>query len=146
MSWWYDDGNIVKKVWQTDRRTDGQTDRRTENTIHRAAWSQLKIMKWMQLGLTKNKIINCKSWLLHCININFIAAFSHILFNRYVCVSSCYSRISNWTYYLWTPLCQNCILNRGILQESSRFCNWLSLQYLLHCIHWLNTSLNKVGL
>ena len=44
--WWYDDGNIVKKVWRTDRRTDrqtdGQTDRQTENTIHRAAWSQLK--------------------------------------------------------------------------------------------------------
>ena len=31
---WYDDGNIVKTVWQTD----GQT----KNTIHRAAWSQLK--------------------------------------------------------------------------------------------------------
>ena len=38
ISWWYDDGNIVKKVWQTDRQTDGQT----ENTICRAAWSQLK--------------------------------------------------------------------------------------------------------
>ena len=34
MAWWYDDGNIVKKVWQMDRRT--------ENTIHRAAWSQQK--------------------------------------------------------------------------------------------------------
>ena len=34
----HDDGNIVKKVWRTDR----QTDRQTENTIHRAAWSQLK--------------------------------------------------------------------------------------------------------
>ena len=34
ISWWYDDGNIVKKVWQTDRRT--------ENTMHRAPWSQLK--------------------------------------------------------------------------------------------------------
>ena len=32
--WWYDDGNIVKNVWQTDRQT--------EWTIHRAAWSQLK--------------------------------------------------------------------------------------------------------
>ena len=46
ISWWYDDGNIVKKVWrtdrQTDRRTDRQTDGQTENTIHRAAWSQLK--------------------------------------------------------------------------------------------------------
>ena len=30
---------MVKKVWQTD----GRTDRRTENTICRAAWSQLKI-------------------------------------------------------------------------------------------------------
>ena len=30
----YDDGNIVKKASQTDRRTDW--------TIHRAAWSQLK--------------------------------------------------------------------------------------------------------
>ena len=28
----------MKKVWRTDRRTDGQTDW----TIHRAAWSQLK--------------------------------------------------------------------------------------------------------
>ena len=26
--WWYDDRNIVKKVWQTDRRTDGRTDRK----------------------------------------------------------------------------------------------------------------------
>ena len=24
ISWWYDDGNIVKKVWQTDGRTDGK--------------------------------------------------------------------------------------------------------------------------
>ena len=39
ISWWYDDGNIVKKVWRTDRQTDGRTDW----TIHRAAWSQLKI-------------------------------------------------------------------------------------------------------
>ena len=30
VSWWYDDGNIVKKVWQTDRRTDRQTDGRTD--------------------------------------------------------------------------------------------------------------------
>ena len=42
ISWWYDDGNMVKKVWQTDGQTDGRTDRRTENTICRAAWSQLK--------------------------------------------------------------------------------------------------------
>ena len=61
-SWkFHDDANIVKKVWQTDRRTenticraawsqlkrcdkqtDGRTDRQTENTICRAAWSQLK--------------------------------------------------------------------------------------------------------
>ena len=33
ISWKFHDGNIVKKVWQTD----GQT----ENTICRAAWSQL---------------------------------------------------------------------------------------------------------
>ena len=33
ISWWYDDGNIVKKLWRTDGRTDW--------TIHRAAWSQL---------------------------------------------------------------------------------------------------------
>ena len=26
ISWWYDHGNIVKKVWQADRRTDGRTD------------------------------------------------------------------------------------------------------------------------
>ena len=37
--WWYDVGNIVKKVSQTDGQTDGRTDR----AIHRAAWSQLKI-------------------------------------------------------------------------------------------------------
>ena len=37
--WWYNDGNIVKKVWQTDGQTDRQTDR---NTIQGAAWSQLK--------------------------------------------------------------------------------------------------------
>ena len=42
ISWWYDDGNMVKKVWQTDRPTDRQTDRQMENTICRAAWSQLK--------------------------------------------------------------------------------------------------------
>ena len=35
--WW----NIVKKVRQTDGRTDGQT----ENTICRAAWSQLKMQQ-----------------------------------------------------------------------------------------------------
>ena len=40
--WW----QIVKKVWQTDRRTDRQTDRRTEKTIHRAAWSQLKMLRY----------------------------------------------------------------------------------------------------
>ena len=40
-SWWYDDGNIVKKVWQTDGRT--------ENTIHRAAWSQLKMTSGMTI-------------------------------------------------------------------------------------------------
>ena len=44
ISWWYDNGNIVQKVWQTDRQTE--TDRRTDGqkdwTIHRAAWSQLK--------------------------------------------------------------------------------------------------------
>ena len=39
ISWWYDDGNIVKKVWRTARKTD----RRTDWSIHRAAWSQLKI-------------------------------------------------------------------------------------------------------
>ena len=43
-----DDGNIVKKVWQTDRRTD----RRTENTIHRAAWSQLKTARGSDLNRT----------------------------------------------------------------------------------------------
>ena len=37
ISWWYNNGNIVKKVWQTDSRTD----RQMENTICRAAWSQL---------------------------------------------------------------------------------------------------------
>ena len=31
---------MVKKVWRTDRQTDGRTDW----TIHRAAWSQLKTM------------------------------------------------------------------------------------------------------
>ena len=35
---------MVKKVWQTDRRTD----RQTENTICRAAWSQLKMLKSLQ--------------------------------------------------------------------------------------------------
>ena len=42
--WWYDGRNIVKKVWQTDRQTDGQTDRQTdaqtERGVLRAAWSQ----------------------------------------------------------------------------------------------------------
>ena len=40
ISWWYDDGNMVKKVWQTDGQTD--TDRQTDWTSHIAAWSQLK--------------------------------------------------------------------------------------------------------
>ena len=53
-SWKFHDdtmmGNIVKKVWQTDRWTD-------ENTIHRAAWSQLKI-KWNnRLYLTSLRLI-----------------------------------------------------------------------------------------
>ena len=26
ISWWYNDGNIVKKVWRTDRRADGRTE------------------------------------------------------------------------------------------------------------------------
>ena len=38
ISWWYDDGNMVKKVWRMDGRTDGRTD----YTSHIAAWSQLK--------------------------------------------------------------------------------------------------------
>ena len=33
ISWWYDDGNVVKKVWRTDRRTGRQRDRRTEPFI-----------------------------------------------------------------------------------------------------------------
>ena len=32
-----------KKVWRTDRQTDGRTDR----TSHIAAWSQLKMTSWM---------------------------------------------------------------------------------------------------
>ena len=43
ISWWYDDRNIVKKVWQTGRRTD----RRTERGVLRAAWSQLKMYPWL---------------------------------------------------------------------------------------------------
>ena len=27
--WWYDDGNIVEKVWQTDGKTDGHLDKNT---------------------------------------------------------------------------------------------------------------------
>ena len=41
MSWWYNDRNIVKNVWHTDR----QTDRQTERGVLRAAWSQLKQTK-----------------------------------------------------------------------------------------------------
>ena len=56
ISWWYDDRNIVKKVW----RTDGQTDKQTENTIHRAAWSQLKIqVLWTSMNQLK-AILPCK--------------------------------------------------------------------------------------
>ena len=40
----------MKKVWQTDRRTDGQT----ENTICRAAWSQLKSIKLMCASFIKH--------------------------------------------------------------------------------------------
>ena len=38
ISWWYVGGNMVKKVWRTDRQTEGRKDW----TIHGAAWSQLK--------------------------------------------------------------------------------------------------------
>ena len=34
ISWWFDDANIVKKVWQTEIRT--------ELTTHKVAWSQQK--------------------------------------------------------------------------------------------------------
>ena len=30
ISWWYEDGNMLKKVWQTDRQTDGETDGQTD--------------------------------------------------------------------------------------------------------------------
>ena len=43
---------MVKKVWQTDRQTDGQT----ENTICRAAWSQLKRCDRQTDGQTENTI------------------------------------------------------------------------------------------
>ena len=49
ISWWYDEGNIVIKVWRTDRQTDGQTDW----TIHRAAWSQLKRLGWLLAKIKK---------------------------------------------------------------------------------------------
>ena len=42
ISWWYNDGNILKRVWQMDGRTDIWTDRQMGWTIHSAAWSQLK--------------------------------------------------------------------------------------------------------
>ena len=61
ISWWYDDGNMVKKVWQTDRQTDGRTDW----TSHIAAWSQLRIMiaqmKWM--FWVKKRFWDLSSWL-----------------------------------------------------------------------------------
>ena len=38
-SWWYGEWNIVKKVWQMDRQTDGRTDW----SIKKADWSQLKV-------------------------------------------------------------------------------------------------------
>ena len=34
ISWWFDDGNILKNVWQTDRRADGQTDGQTDGLKH----------------------------------------------------------------------------------------------------------------
>ena len=46
MSWWCNDGNIVKNVWQTDR----QTDRRADWTIPGAAWSQLKTKRRTSLS------------------------------------------------------------------------------------------------
>ena len=52
ISWWYDDGNVVKKVWQTDRRTDGRTDW----TSHIAAWSQLKSLRSLKAILLINVI------------------------------------------------------------------------------------------
>ena len=57
ISGWYDDRNIVKKVWrtdgQTDRRTDGRTDGRKERSVLRAAWSHLK---WPDCPITGNQI------------------------------------------------------------------------------------------
>ena len=60
ISWWYDDGNIVKKVWQTDRRT--------ENTIHRASWSQLKrVPISIATGIKKHGQLMYSYWLIYSI-------------------------------------------------------------------------------
>ena len=59
ISWWYNDGNIVKKVWQTDGQKDRRTDRQTDWTIHRAAWSQLKTrsnsrQRWVHIAFHRS--------------------------------------------------------------------------------------------
>ena len=52
-SWKFRD-DTMKRVWQTDGRTDRQTDRRKDWTIHRAAWSQLKTQNTIRIFLWAN--------------------------------------------------------------------------------------------
>ena len=59
--WWYDDRNIVKKVWQTDRQTDGQTER----GVLRAALSQLKCFQAACI-IYRNNAYHRWLWINHC--------------------------------------------------------------------------------
>ena len=46
--WWFDDSNVVKNVWQTDRRMDGRTGRTIDRVGH--GWKGLipgaKLIPW----------------------------------------------------------------------------------------------------
>ena len=79
ISWWHHNGNIMKKVWHTDRQTDGWTDRWMDRGVLRAAWLQLKNIVYFlydiqgiyrfqfanefKSGLNMQKIMRLKSFL-----------------------------------------------------------------------------------
>ena len=61
ISWWYNDGNIVKKVWQTDGRTDRQTDGRTEPFVDSCLVAAKTMHIWSLFAVWIFRI----SWLLN---------------------------------------------------------------------------------
>ena len=114
----YDDGNIVKKVWQTDRWTDGRTDW----TIHRAAWWQLKNMYDFVVntapadGLVPSSTLTSKGTVMNkvgsCLEVGLalewltlqkiiIYVYVFIMLTKYLSLQQfCIGLISNWIYSL----------------------------------------------